>query len=115
MSGLHPYPDNLETAKRLLSWSDSIQIGVPPDAGLQASALALQMLRPLAASTWPGHLEALMLIFAYSNDEEESLTALVNAAAHDYPQAISSLQAMEDPLLTKRAERLRSSFNYDVD
>lgn len=86
------FVENLPLAKSLLDWSSKIQIGVTPECRIQAHALAISMLEPLAASFEEGFVEALWLICMHSKDEGQAQAALILAAVHGHPEAVAECE-----------------------
>lgn len=101
----NPYEQNRDLAGRLLEWSRADQIGVSNDTLDMATELAINMLRPLAESLQPGHVESAWTLYLTLPEGDESDQHLITAAAWGRPGAVEAADSRPD--LANRIAYLR--------
>lgn len=125
-----PYSSNMEVAKSIIRFVDGDCQGMTVEQRLSLAASALNVLRPLADSLWPGHAEAAYLLAARlpQVDCDHSITGwrmseeaeryLVEAAAWNLADARDVL-ALQDSRskgrLSRALEARISELAYDGD
>ena len=109
------YTKSLGLAKQLLDFAQPgvAGIGASPAEAETARALALNILRPIAASLKVGHAEAAFLLASHAPTEAESDENLIRAAVWDYADARATVRNCGSAELQKRLELEIARVNAD--